>query len=75
MMSDDLIDVRAALISRRKTLGLRQADIAEAIGVGQQHVSTIERGTADAALSTLQRYARAVGARLIVAVVDDPRSD
>lgn len=32
----------------------------------QSAVSDLERGTADPQLSTLQRYARAVGARVVV---------
>ncbi|MGI9501624.1 MAG: helix-turn-helix transcriptional regulator [Geminicoccaceae bacterium] len=42
---DFMIKVRNHLISRRKELGLSQADLAEILGVTQQQVSRIENGT------------------------------
>lgn len=53
-----------ALVQRRKELGLRQVDVAERMHVGQSSVCQIETGHAEPRLSTLVRYARAVGADL-----------
>lgn len=59
---------RAELINRlveiRQEKKLRQVDIAAAMGIGQPSVSEFERGMVDPKLSTLQRYARAVGVEL-----------
>lgn len=49
------------LAARRKTLGLRQADVAAALGFGQQYVSYWERGDGEPSLEQLQAYARLVG--------------
>lgn len=49
------------LRARRKALGLRQADVAAALGFGQQYVSYWERGDGDPSLAHLQAYARLVG--------------
>lgn len=47
----------------RRGMGKTQADIAEALGTDQGEISRIER-RGDVRLSTLRRYAEAVGARL-----------
>lgn len=65
---NDVADHRvlgAALGDARRALGLLQTDVAKAIGAGQSAVSDIERGVS-CRLPTLQRYARAVGVRLVV---------
>jgi len=49
------------LAARRKALGLRQADVADALGFGQQYVSYWERGDGEPSLAQLQAYARLVG--------------
>ena len=54
--------LRATLVAQRKTSGLTQKDIATAMETTQSAVSDFERGSTDPHLSTLQRYARAVGA-------------
>lgn len=65
-----------ALVARRHLLGLTQADVADAMGVGQPTVSGFENEGSDPRLSTLQRYARAVGASLTIQVrPDDASSD
>lgn len=56
------------LIERRMTAHLRQADVAQAMGTTQSFVSDFENGKTDPHFSTLQRYARAVGAQLSVLV-------
>jgi DNA-binding XRE family transcriptional regulator len=52
----------------RKGMGKTQEDIAEALGTDQGEISRIER-RGDVRLSTLRRYAEAVGARLELAFV------
>lgn len=51
----DLVDVRVRS-------GLTQADVAVRLGITQQAVSKIESYDGDPRLSTLRRYAHAVGA-------------
>lgn len=51
------------LVQIRKDAGLRQQDVAEAMGVGQSTLSQFENAV-DPRLSTVQRYARAVGAEV-----------
>lgn len=53
-----------ALAARRRALGLRQADIARAIGYGQQLVSRWESGDNAPDLDQLRAYADVVGLEL-----------
>lgn len=60
------VQVRAEYLTEmRKKAGMTQADVAEAMGVSQQRVSAIERGTV-AELNTLGDYIRALGGELKV---------
>ncbi|MEV0327928.1 helix-turn-helix transcriptional regulator [Micromonospora echinospora] len=74
-----LEDARAAerlvdtLVTQRQRLGLSQADVAERMHTTQSAVSKFERAGGDPRLSTLQRYARSVEARLRWAVDASPR--
>ncbi len=52
------------LVELRRCRQMTQADVAEAMGTSQSVVSKFERLGGDARFSTIQRYARAVGARL-----------
>jgi len=52
------------LVKLRHHRRLTQADVAEAMGTTQSVVSHFERLGGDARFSTVQRYARAVGAQL-----------
>lgn len=52
------------LVELRRCRLMTQADVAEAMGTSQSVVSKFERLGGDARFSTIQRYARAVGARL-----------
>lgn len=54
--------LRAELVRVRQESGLTQADVAELLGTSPQAVSKLERYDADPKLSTLARYANAVGA-------------
>jgi transcriptional regulator with XRE-family HTH domain len=64
----ELIDL---LAHERANLGLSQTEIAKRLGVRQPTVSLFENEASDPRLSTIQRYARAVGKRVSLAVVED----
>ncbi|HZU80027.1 MAG TPA: helix-turn-helix transcriptional regulator, partial [Acidimicrobiales bacterium] len=49
------------LVSRRVALGLSQTEVAARMGTSQSAVARFESGQADVRLSTLERYAAAVG--------------
>lgn len=61
------------LAEARVEAGLTQREVAERLGISQSDVSKFER-RADVRLSTLRAYARAIGARLHLALQgpDDP---
>lgn len=66
-MFEDTVDRQRALRglrSARKALGRTQTEVAESMGIGQSSVSELEGERDDVHVSTLQRYARAVGKRL-----------
>ena len=54
----------ADLVARRHAAGLSQHEVAERMGTSQPAVARLEAGLVDARMSTVQRYAAAVGARL-----------
>ena len=60
--------VRDMLVKLRKMQVLSQTDVAKRMKVSQPTISEFENESGDVYLSTLQRYARAVGARLVIAV-------
>jgi transcriptional regulator with XRE-family HTH domain len=49
------------LVSRRLALGLSQTEVAARMGTSQSAVARLEAGLSDVRLSTLERYAAAVG--------------
>lgn len=49
------------LVARRLELGLSQTEVAARMGTSQSAVARLESGQADVRLSTLERYAAAVG--------------
>jgi transcriptional regulator with XRE-family HTH domain len=57
------------LVARRHDRGLAQGDVAARMGVRQPTVSGFETEDSDPRLSTLQRYARAVEARLRLTLI------
>jgi transcriptional regulator with XRE-family HTH domain len=61
-------DLINGLTEIRCAVGLSQRKVAKAMGTTQSAVSEIEGGATDPRLSTMQRYARAVGARIYVAL-------
>ena len=54
----------ASLVERRRELGLSQTDVAARMGTSQSAVARLESGGADVRLTTLERYAAAVGREL-----------
>ncbi|MDT0169458.1 helix-turn-helix transcriptional regulator [Pseudarthrobacter sp. BRE9] len=54
--------MRSELVALRREAGLTQGDVANRMGVTQQAVSKFERYDSDPKLSTVRRYANAVGA-------------
>ena len=52
------------LAERRRTLGLSQTQVAARMGTSQSAVARLETGTSDALISTVDRYASALGWRL-----------
>lgn len=49
------------LSERRHSLGLSQTEVAARMGTSQSAVARLEAGAADIRLSTLERYAAALG--------------
>jgi len=62
---DGLID---RLVARRQRLGLSQTEVAARMGTSQSAVARLEAGRSDARVSTLERYATALGTSLAFAV-------
>lgn len=65
-MSDKKIPTRLketidVLTNKRKSMGLRQGDIAKKIGVSQTHLSMIENGKRMPSVDILYKYFDAVG--------------
>ncbi|MCU1381051.1 MAG: family transcriptional regulator [Acidimicrobiales bacterium] len=54
------------LTERRQRLGLSQTQVAARMGTSQSAVARLESGDADIRLSTLERYAAALGHQLEV---------
>jgi transcriptional regulator with XRE-family HTH domain len=54
----------STLSSKRLELGLSQTEVAARMGTSQSAVARLESGEADLRLSTLERYAAAIGQRL-----------
>ena len=62
--SNSSYDLMFALVRARKNSGLKQPEVAERMGVSQQAVSKIEDMDGDPKLSTIRRYATAIGVGL-----------
>lgn len=54
----------AELAANRQRLGLSQTEVAARMGTSQSAVARLESGGSDARLSTLERYAEALGVEL-----------
>ena len=57
-------DLSAELVTRRLAAGLSQTEVAARMGTSQSAVARLEAGESDVRLSTLERYAAAVGLEL-----------
>lgn len=64
-------DLLSELVALRKQHDLTQSAVAQRMGVSQAAVSQVERYDANPTLSTIRRYALAVGARIEHRVIDD----
>ena len=60
------------LADRREKLGLTQTAVAGVMGTSQSAVARMEAGEIDAKLSTVERYASAIGQRVEWTVVPGP---
>lgn len=63
-----------ALTAKRVQLGLTQRAVAVRMKTSQAAVARLERGEVDPKLSTIERFAAAVGQRIAWQVVDDGTS-
>src|ERR1700758_2716716 len=54
----------AELTAQRRSAGLSQTEVAARMGTSQSAVARLETGEADVRVSTLERYAAAVGSQL-----------
>lgn len=61
---DDLADFVRTLVQIRKEKGIKQKDLAKAMGTSQSVVSDLERVGGNPTVRSLQRYVRALGCRL-----------
>ena len=65
----------ADLVTARRKAGLSQTELAARMGTSQSAVARLESGDADVRLSTLERYAGALGADLQWRVRTPKRSE
>ena len=65
-------DLGRELAARRRAQGLSQSDVAERMGTSQSAVARLESGATNARLSTLLRYAEAVGCGLNIGLEHAP---
>jgi len=63
------------LVAHRRATNLSQAEVAERMGTSQPAVARLEAGGVDARLSTLERYAAAIGLRLEMRLGRAPEGD
>lgn len=69
---NDLHELVAALVDVRVQQKLRQSDVARVLKIGQPAISEFERGVFRPRVDTVQKYARAVGARVLFTVEAPP---
>jgi HTH-type transcriptional regulator / antitoxin HipB len=74
---DPMDDVTASSLGReireaRRSLGLRQEDLALVAGVSRRAVQQVESGKETARLDVVLRLVEAVGLRLILSASDEP---
>jgi transcriptional regulator with XRE-family HTH domain len=64
--------LREEFVSSRRALGLSQTQVAARMGTSQSAVARLEAGELDVRLSTLERYAAALGQRLEINLEGGP---
>lgn len=76
-LHDDVEGVVVELAERRRAAGLSQTEVAARMRTSQSAIARLEAGRGDVRVSTLERYARALGLTMQfgVASVDDGRED
>jgi predicted transcriptional regulator len=57
-------------VARRHELGLSQTQVAARMGTSQSAVARLEAGQGDVRLSTLERYAAALGSLVVLRMAD-----
>lgn len=67
--------VLAKLIAERHRVGVTQVELARRLGVTQAVVARLESGRQDHKISTLERYAQAIGATIQVMAASDVVGD
>ena len=65
-LDDEFLLVRT-LTEARKEAGMTQQQLAEKSGVHQVNISRIENGTGNPSVETLQKLAKGMGKKLIIA--------
>jgi ribosome-binding protein aMBF1 (putative translation factor) len=68
-------DFKIGVILRqaREAAGLTQEEVAQKLQTKKSAISRIENHADDIRLSTIQRYAEAVGAKLLIRLANSPR--
>ena len=74
-MARERRSLAGALSARRLELGLSQTEVAARMGTSQSAVARLESGEGDLRISTLERYAAALGHRLDWKLSILPRED
>jgi predicted transcriptional regulator len=54
-------ELLAELVAQRRAAGLSQSEVAGRMGTSQPAIARLEAGDVDARMSTVQRYAAAIG--------------
>jgi transcriptional regulator with XRE-family HTH domain len=72
-MAERQRELGAELATRRQSLGLTQTEVAARMGTSQSAVARLESGALDVRLSTLARYAAALGDDFDVHLADEAR--
>lgn len=65
-LDDAASDLGQMLARRRKWLYLSQSDVAEKMGTSQSAIARLEAGGTDVRVSTLVRYAEALGCTIAI---------
>lgn len=71
---EEEFSLASMLIAARARANLTQAELAAKMGTSQSTVARLESGVAKPSLTTLQRYAKATGARLKITIEPKPRT-